>query len=310
MRRRLSRQCSRRYGTIRWAWLAARGRNVSVNSISARTDTHGDCVASTDRAARDWHVSDDFRARHKVHRDFRSSRAGNSAAAWGSGRSELEYRLAWARTGLKRAGFLENSGRGVWSVTETGAIANETTVKAAIVAQRKLDAEGRIVRVANDANEDGIEDEDWQDRLLRVLKSISPDAFERLAKRLLRESGFTKVEVTGRSGDQGIDGTGILQLNLISFPVLFQCKRYEGSVGPGAIRDFRGAMMGRSDKGLFITTGSFTAEAKKEGTRDGAPSIELIDGPLLCDLLKKLGLGVVIRMVEVVEPDGEWFKQL
>jgi restriction system protein len=227
-----------------------------------------------------------------------------------SGRSELEYRLAWARTGLKRAGFLENSGRGVWSVTETGAIANETTVKAAIVAQRKLDAEGRIVRVANDANEDGIEDEDWQDRLLRVLKSISPDAFERLAKRLLRESGFTKVEVTGRSGDQGIDGTGILQLNLISFPVLFQCKRYEGSVGPGAIRDFRGAMMGRSDKGLFITTGSFTAEAKKEGTRDGAPSIELIDGPLLCDLLKKLGLGVVIRMVEVVEPDGEWFKQL
>jgi restriction system protein len=183
-------------------------------------------------------------------------------------------------------------------------------VKAAIVAQRKLDADGRVVRVANDANEDGIEDEDWQDRLLRVLKTISPDAFERLAKRLLRESGFTKVEVTGRSGDQGIDGTGILQLNLISFPVLFQCKRYEGSVGPGAIRDFRGAMMGRSDKGLFITTGSFTAEAKKEATRDGAPSIELIDGPLLCDLLKKLGLGVAVRMVEVVEPDDEWFKQL
>lgn len=155
-----------------------------------------------------------------------------------SGRSELEYRLTWARTGLKYAGFLENSGRGVWSVTETGASADEAMVKAAIIAQRKLDADGGVVRVANDANEDGIEDEDWQGRLFRVLKTISPNAFERLDKRLLRESEFTKVEVTCRSGEQGIDGTGILQLNIIYFPVLFQRKRYEGSVGPGAIQDF------------------------------------------------------------------------
>ena len=227
-----------------------------------------------------------------------------------TGRSELEYRLAWARTGLKRAGFLENSSRGVWSVTEAGAEANEASVKLAVIAQRQQDAEWHVGSPENDADNDGVDDEDWQDRLLRVVKAIPPDAFERLAKRLLRESGFTKVEVTGRSGDQGIDGTGILQINLISFPVLFQCKRYDGTVGPSSIRDFRGAMMGRTDKGLFITTGSFTAEAKKEATRDGAPSIELIDGPLLCELLKKLGLGVSVRMVEVVEPDSEWFNQL
>ena len=227
-----------------------------------------------------------------------------------SGRTELEYRLAWARTGLRRAGFVENSARGVWSVTEVGATATEDAVKRSILAPRKEDAASRQKQEDADCDGDGSEDEDWQDRLLKIVKSITPDAFERLAKRILRESGFSKVEVTGRSGDRGIDGTGVLQINLISFHVLFQCKRYEGTVGPSEIRDFRGAMMGRSDKGLFITTGSFTAEAKREATRDGAPPIELIDGPLLCDLLKKLNLGVKIRLVEEVEPNEEWFRQI
>lgn len=227
-----------------------------------------------------------------------------------SGRTELEYRLAWARTGLRRAGLVENSARGVWSVTESGAVAAEEGVKRAILVQRKEDATSRQKQENSDVDEDGIEDEDWQDRLLKVVRSITPDAFERLAKRILRESGFTKVEVTGKSGDRGIDGTGVLQINLISFHVFFQCKRYDGTVGPSEIRDFRGAMMGRTDKGLFITTGSYTAEAKREATRDGAPPIELIDGPLLCELLKKLGLGVKVRLVEEIEPDEEWFKQI
>lgn len=133
---------------------------------------------------------------------------------------------------------------------------------------------------------------------------------ERLVKRLLRESGFTKVEVTGGSGDGGIDGTGILQLSLMSFPVLFQCKRYQGSVGAAAIRDFRGAMMGRADKGLFITTGTFSTDARKEATRDGAPPIELINGQQLCDHLKALKLGVGLKLVEEVELDEGWFRQL
>lgn len=229
-----------------------------------------------------------------------------------TGRTELEYRLAWARTGLKRGGFLDNSSRGVWNITEAGAAATEESVKQAILQQR---AEDRVEREKSksslaDKDQDGVPDEDWRDRLLGVLRSISPDAFERLAMRILRESGFTKVTVTGRSGDGGIDGIGILQLNLISFPVLFQCKRYQGSVRPSEVRDFRGAMMGRSDKGLFITTGSFTSDAQKEATRDGAPPIELIDGPQLYELLKKLGLGVKVRLVEVVEPDLDWIAQL
>jgi restriction system protein len=140
-----------------------------------------------------------------------------------------------------------------------------------------------------------------------VLTGIKPDAFERLAQRVLRESGFVKVEVTGRSGDGGVDGVGVLRLALLSFQVYFQCKRYKGSVSAGAIRDFRGAMIGRTDKGLFITTGTFTAEAKKEATRDGAPPIDLIDGDQLCELLKNLKLGVATKMVEEVAVAPEWF---
>jgi restriction system protein len=155
------------------------------------------------------------------------------------------------------------------------------------------------------------ETKDWKDGLLAVLTNqMKADAFERLAQRILRESGFVKVEVTGRSGDGGIDGVGVLRLALLSFQVYFQCKKYKGSVSAGAIRDFRGAMVGRTDKGLFITTGTFTAEAKKEATRDGAPAIDLIDGDLLCDLLKSLKLGVTTRMVEEVSTDPEWFGKI
>ncbi len=132
----------------------------------------------------------------------------------------------------------------------------------------------------------------WKEQLLEQLMSMRPDAFERLAQRLLREADFDSVNVTGQSGDGGIDGLGVYRLGLMSFPVFFQCKRYRGSVGPGAVRDFRGAMAGRGDKGLLITTGSFTADAKKEATRDGAPPIDLIDGDRLCGLLKQYGLGV------------------
>ena len=126
--------------------------------------------------------------------------------------------------------------------------------------------------------------------------------------RLLREAGFIEVTVTGKSGDGGIDGHGIIRLaGLISFPVLFQCKRYANNVAAGAVRDFRGAMVGRADKGLILTTGGFTRDAHREATRDGAPPIDLIDGELLMDRLKELGLGVSVRTVEVVDVDTGFF---
>jgi len=118
------------------------------------------------------------------------------------------------------------------------------------------------------------------------------------------------VEVRGKTGDGGIDGVGVLRVNLVSFQVYFQCKRWKGSVGSREIRDFRGALQGRADKGLFITTGTFTAQASDEATRDGAIAIDLIDGERLCDLLKENGLGVTSKMIEHVEINSSWFADI
>src|SRR5262249_54960854 len=151
----------------------------------------------------------------------------------------------------------------------------------------------------------------WQDRLLTVLQSMDPTAFERLCQRVLRESGFIEVEVTKRSGDGGIDGYGTIRISgLISFNVLFQSKRYKANIGADVVRDFRGAMVGRADKGLIITTGGFTIEARREATRDGAPPLDLIDGRLLAEKLKELKLGVTTTFVEQIDVTDEWFKSI
>lgn len=143
-----------------------------------------------------------------------------------------------------------------------------------------------------DADSDAGEPRDWKSDLLAILTKMEPDAFERLSQRLLREAGFANVEIIGRSGDGGIDGVGVYRVSLVSFTVFFQSKRYTGSVGAGVVRDFRGAMAGRGEKGLLITTGRFTSSAEEEARRDGAPPVELIDGDRLCDLLKEHELGV------------------
>jgi len=143
------------------------------------------------------------------------------------------------------------------------------------------------------ANEGPAGQQSYRDEVAQKLQALSGSAlsgsaFERFCQRLLRESGFQEVSITGRSGDGGIDGIGILQVNaLVSFKVLFQCKRYVGSVTVAHVRDFRGAMAGRADKGIIITTGSFTAEARKEAVRDGVPPIELVDGEKLIGMLEQ-----------------------
>ena len=163
--------------------------------------------------------------------------------------------------------------------------------------------------LTQDSVSDLAEDIEWNVELLEVLKKMDPYAFERLSQRVLRESGFVKVQVTGKSADGGIDGIGVLRMNLVSFQVKFQCKRYKGSVSSPVVRDFRGAMTGRADKGLIITTGTFTADAKREAVRDGAPTIDLIDGDALCDLLKNLNLGVETKMIEEISINEGFFEQ-
>lgn len=240
-----------------------------------------------------------------------------------SNQTELSYRLAWARTYLKKYGFLENSSRGVWTITQRAK--EQTTINPQQVVKAVREIEKNNSKKTNaqsiqkelellqldDLNEID-EILEWKDDLYLILtQKISPDAFERLAQRLLRECGFVQVEVTGKTGDGGIDGKGIARINgLMSFHVIFQCKKYQGSVSASEIRDFRGAMVGRADKGLFITTGTFTSSAIKEATRDGAPPIDLIDGEHLAEKLKELQLGVKTEMVEKVTVDSDWFLSL
>ena len=221
-------------------------------------------------------------------------------------RNEVPYRSAWARTHLRIDGAVERTARGVWALTPRGRDMTDAELAGLPARVRRTHANSRAVRPErNDVEDDATAEQSWKEQLLAVLLSLPADSFERLGQRILRESGFTKVEVTGRAGDGGIDGVGVLRIQLISFHVLFQCKRYRETVGASAIRDFRGAMVGRADKGRFITTGRFTADARREATRDGAPPVELIDCEELCDLLRQLRIGVTIEIVEqvAVQPD-------
>ena len=227
--------------------------------------------------------------------------------------SEVDYRAAWARTNLKFVGAIDNTSRGIWTITDVGRrIQTEQEIHELVRLEHAKQKKARRPRNAEPEpeNDDVTDEQDWKKALLSIVRRIEPAAFERLCQRVLRESGFTKVEVTGRSGDGGIDGSGVLRVNLISFHVRFQCKRYTGSVSASAIRDFRGAMVGRADKGLFITTGAFTQDAKREAVRDGAPAIDLIDGIDLCILLRDLGLGISTETVEVVKPRPDFFDSL
>jgi restriction system protein len=220
-----------------------------------------------------------------------------------SGQSRVRNEVQWARLYLAFGGYIDASKRGIWSLTEKGLLAGTMTFDALSIFNEvtKVYKEGkrlkeRIKPLVTETDDEEIETPDHRTNLLNLIKSLPPDGFERLSQRLLRESGFQQVVVTGKTGDGGIDGYGVLQVNpFVSFNVLFQCKRYQGAVTPSQIRDFRGAMMGRADKGIIITTGTFTLDAKKEARRDGAPPIELVDGDTLVQMFEQLQLGLIPR---------------
>lgn len=234
-----------------------------------------------------------------------------------SGSSRLRTNVAWARFYLVREGYLDSSKRGVWSLTEKGRRARLTVEQAAEIFARLVkvfDAK----RKKQESTPEPIEEEvaeasgatsaDYRDEAKKLLLSLPPSGFERLAQRILREAGFTQVMVTGKSSDGGIDGHGTLQVNpLVSFKVLFQCKRYSKSVSSSVVRDFRGAMAGRADKGIIITTGTFTAESRREATRDGVPPIELIDGDKLLNMLESLEIG--LKPITTFEVDHSFFAE-
>lgn len=236
------------------------------------------------------------------------------------GTSRLNKNINWARFYLSKSGHIDGSKRGVWSLTEKGRTTSLDYDEALTIfhnvqqrfrdssdADTVTDDRGEIAVVENDT----LEDVEHRESVLKTLMALPPEGFERLAQRLLRESGFEKVVVTGKSGDGGIDGQGILKINhFVSFQVCFQCKRYKGSVGSNAIRDFRGSIDGRADKGIIITTGTFTGDAKREASRDGAKPIELVDGEQLVDMLEELELGVIKKKtITIYEVDNDFFDE-
>jgi restriction system protein len=232
-----------------------------------------------------------------------------------NGQSRIRNQVHWARQYLVWAGFLDSSRRGIWTLTEKGRSADLSkfdpldVFKTVQKDKKKVDIE----RQSTDRHdsEPAPDDEELiphRVRILEIIRSLPPEGFERLSQRLLRESGFQHVSVTGRTGDGGIDGIGTLQMNpFVSFNVLFQCKRYKGAVSPSQVRDFRGAMMGRADKGIIISTGTFTLEAKKEARRDGVPPIELVDGEALVDMFEKLEVGLIPR--QTFDVDEKFFEE-
>jgi restriction system protein len=245
--------------------------------------------------------------RAAIARDLHISDAEQSEPLPSGVQTRFENQVHWARFYLAKAGYIDSSQRGVWTLTEKGRSLGTVTqqeiqqIIREVSAQTKSAADDGTDSVPSDNTGPSVGN--YREELARTLQSLPPAGFERFCQRLLRESGFEEVTITGRSGDGGIDGIGILQVNaLVSFKVLFQCKKYAGSVTPSHVRDFRGAMTGRADKGIIITTGSFTSDARKEAVRDGAPPIELVDGEKLTTMLERLELGLKPRQTFELDP--------
>ena len=240
--------------------------------------------------------------------------------------SEVEYQLAWARTYLKNYGIIVNSARSVWSITPEYASELTVSAKEIVAFTVQKNAKKREMAKSNDKldgksdkPEDDIDSNDdvefpeevkpWRQQLANILQNMDPYGFERLSQRLLRECGFTQVSVTKKSGDGGIDGTGKLKINgIVSFNVAFQCKRYKGLVSSSDIRDFRGSLTTDVEKGIFITTGSFSKAAKDEATTPGKKQIDLIDGEEFISKLAEYSIGV--KEVKTYEIDEDFFAKI
>jgi len=236
--------------------------------------------------------------------------------------TRFDNQVHWARFYLAKAGYIDSSRRGVWSLTKAAERLELTDHQWAYSLFKEVhgdfvdtDSKTGVEDSSEDDQDEVLAPEgetaervDHRTKVLDVLQSLPPSGFERFCQLLLRESDFGEVTVTGRSNDGGIDGIGILQVNaLVSFKVLFQCKRYKGQVTPSQVRDFRGAMQGRADKGIILTTGTFTKDARREAVRDGVPPIELVDADKLINMLENLQLG--LKPIQTFSVDTDFFER-
>lgn len=227
-----------------------------------------------------------------------------------SGQSRYYNQVAWARQYLAWEGLLDTSQHGIWALSNKGQDVTlseeqgrEIFLKWVEIHRKAKEnkSEKEIIEELEEAEPNEVQTSNSLD-LLQVLQSLTPEGFEKICQRLLRESGFEKVQVTGQSHDGGIDGFGILEMNpFVSFKVLFQCKRYKGTVSRAQVGDFRNAMIGRAEKGIIMTTGTFSSDAIKEANREGAPQVELVDGEKLVEMFKRVELGLKPKTIYEVD---------
>ena len=241
---------------------------------------------------------------------------GQREAIMKSGVLRFDNQVAWARQYLVWEGLLEDSKRGVWALSQKGNLANLDLEHSRKIFLKWVEMHQKTKKIKSDVQlikrveeeEPEVLEQEIAPNLLEVLQSVTPIGFEYICKRLLREHGFESVNVTQATHDGGIDGYGTLELNpFVSIKVLFQCKRYKGTVSRAQVGDFRNAMIGRAEKGIILTTGTFSEDAKREASRDGAPPIELIDGKKLVDLFEKVELG--LKPKTIYEVDYNFFEQ-
>lgn len=143
-------------------------------------------------------------------------------------------------------------------------------------------------------------DKELRSAILANLKRLTPRDFEHFAQRLLAEYGFLNMIVTPQGRDGGIDGHGRLKIGLAYMNVAFQCKRFSDlCVGRPKIDEFRGAIQGEYEQGIFFTTSRFAETAKGASLRRGAVPIVLVDGPEIVNLMIEKQFGVQAEEIPV-----------
>lgn len=233
-------------------------------------------------------------------------------------------RIGWASSHLKIAGLIEQPRRKVWQLTAQGRV-TQTVAKSVV---RQAMNESKIKRAKEQAaivqelppqqshlSAVSLEDllatyTSWRDQLLEQLHEMTVSQLERFFLRIFKSEGIDTVDVLGTIGSAEIEGT-MTSEGFLTFRVAFQFMRGNRQVSAREVEDFRRrARVSGSDKGLLITTGTFTQEATRESERRSPPKIELIDGKQLIDKLKELGLGVSTKrvVVEQVDIDLDWFR--
>ncbi len=214
-----------------------------------------------------------------------------------------DNQVQWARQRLIGKGELISPKRGLWAITQKG--------RERLRAEGQLDA-GRTPVADVRTLEELVEEHEaaLRDRLLTLVKELDPYAFERFAKRLLEALGFSKVTVTSKSHDGGIDGHGQYRQGIVAVKAAFQCKRWQGVVPRPELDKFRGAVVGSYDLGVFITTSGFSKEAQGASVKPGAITIVLVDGRAVADLMVRYEIGLRRRVMNLATVDEAFFESL